>query len=80
MKSDASLKTIPVVIQTTSTNPEDIATSYELQANSYLKKPEEWDTFRNLVRSLNDFWITHAILPSYQEGERAIPRGKLTKS
>jgi chemotaxis family two-component system response regulator Rcp1 len=69
MKGDAHLKSIPVVILTTSTNPVDIATSYELQANSYLKKPEEWQAFEKLVRSLNDFWITHAILPGYKEGK-----------
>src|ERR1700734_3283697 len=63
MKGDALLKTIPVVILTTSTNPADIATSYELKANSYLKKSEEWDAFEILVRSLNGFWITHATSP-----------------
>jgi CheY-like chemotaxis protein len=67
MKGDALLRSIPVVILTTSTNPVDIATSYELQANCYLQKPEEWGAFQNLVRSLNDFWITHAILPNRPE-------------
>jgi chemotaxis family two-component system response regulator Rcp1 len=66
MKSDALLKTIPVIILTTSTNPLDIATSYELQANSYLKKPTEWEGFQELVKSLNSFWLTHSILPGYR--------------
>ena len=42
----------------------------ELQANCSLKKPEAWEAFEKFVRSLNDFWITHAILPGYREGER----------
>ena len=70
MKSDALLKTIPVIILTTSTNPLDIATSYELQANSYLKKPTEWEGFQELVKSLNSFWLTHSILPGHQHDEQ----------
>jgi hypothetical protein len=42
----------------------DIARSYELQANCYLNKPVLLDSFENVVKSINDFWLTKATLPS----------------
>jgi len=63
IKADASLKTIPTIILTTSEAEADIVKSYQLQANSYLSKPVQLDQFENLVRSINDFWLTKAKLP-----------------
>jgi two-component system, chemotaxis family, response regulator Rcp1 len=63
IKSNERLKTIPTVILTTSEGEEDIERSYLLQANCYLTKPVEFDAFENLVRSINDFWLTKATLP-----------------
>lgn len=63
IKQDPSLTTIPTVILTTSEAEADILKSYELRANSYLSKPVELDKFENLVRSINDFWLTKAKLP-----------------
>jgi chemotaxis family two-component system response regulator Rcp1 len=63
IKEDASLKTIPTVILTTSEAEADIAKCYELQANCYLSKPGQLDAFENLVRSINDFWLTKVKLP-----------------
>lgn len=63
IKADDSLKTIPTVILTTSDAEVDIIKSYELQANSYLSKPVEFDAFQNLVKSINDFWLIKAKLP-----------------
>lgn len=63
IKDDDNLKTIPTVILTTSVAEVDIATSYELRANSYLSKPVQLDEFQNLVKSINDFWMTKAKLP-----------------
>ena len=37
--------------------------SYQLQANCYLTKPVQFDEFANLVRSINDFWLTKVKLP-----------------
>jgi len=64
IKGDANLKTIPTVILTTSAAEVDIARSYELQANCYLNKPVLLDSFENVVKSINDFWLTKATLPS----------------
>ena len=63
IKEDASLKTIPTVILTTSGAEADIARSYQLQANCYLCKPVQLEAFENLVKSINDFWLTTAKLP-----------------
>ena len=63
IKEDAALRMIPTVILTTSEAEADILKSYELRANSYLSKPVELDAFENLVKSINDFWLTKAKLP-----------------
>jgi chemotaxis family two-component system response regulator Rcp1 len=63
IKADATLKSIPVVILTTSASQTDIVESYKLQANCYLSKPVELDAFESLVVSINDFWLTRAKLP-----------------
>ena len=63
IKEDASLKTIPTVILTTSEAEADILKSYQLQANCYLSKPAQLDAFESLVKSINDFWLTKVKLP-----------------
>jgi CheY-like chemotaxis protein len=63
IKSDDNLKTIPTVILTTSVAKEDIEQSYQLQVNCYLSKPVQFDEFENLVKSINDFWLTTVKLP-----------------
>jgi CheY-like chemotaxis protein len=63
IKADDNLKTIPTVILTTSEAEADIVKSYELQANSYLSKPVQFDAFQSLVKSINDFWLIKAKLP-----------------
>jgi CheY-like chemotaxis protein len=63
IKVDESLKTIPTVILTTSESETDIVKSYELQANSYLSKPAQFDAFEALVKSINEFWLVRAKLP-----------------
>lgn len=63
IKGDENLKTIPTVILTTSEAEADILTSYKLQANCYLNKPVELQDFEELVKSINDFWLTMVKLP-----------------
>jgi two-component system, chemotaxis family, response regulator Rcp1 len=62
IKGDIELKAIPVVILTTSEADSDITRSYQLQANCYLTKPVRLEEFEDLVRSVNDFWLTKAKL------------------
>ena len=68
IKEDESLKTIPTVILTTSEAEVDIVKSYQLQANCYLSKPVQLDAFENIVKSINDFWLTKVKLPRRQNG------------
>jgi CheY-like chemotaxis protein len=63
IKNDENLKAIPTIILTTSNAEEDIARSYELQANCYLSKPVQLDEFEAVVKSINDFWLNRAKLP-----------------
>jgi response regulator RpfG family c-di-GMP phosphodiesterase len=67
IKADENLKSIPTLILTTSDAQADIATSYKLQANCYLSKPVELDAFENLVKSINEFWLTRAKLSHQRE-------------
>jgi chemotaxis family two-component system response regulator Rcp1 len=64
IKGDYELKTIPTIILTTSEADADIETSYQLNANCYLSKPVQLYAFDRLVKSINDFWLTKASLPS----------------
>jgi len=64
IKEDHQLSLIPTVILTTSAAEEDVVTSYQLKANCYLCKPVQLDAFESLVKSINDFWLTKAKLPS----------------
>ena len=71
IKEDPSLKMIPTVILTTSEAEADIVRSYELQANCYLNKPVQLEEFENLVKSINDFWLTKVKLPQQKKTPRA---------
>jgi two-component system, chemotaxis family, response regulator Rcp1 len=63
IKADDGLKLIPIIILTTSASPDDVQDCYKLQANSYLCKPVGFELFENLVKSINNFWLTNALLP-----------------
>jgi chemotaxis family two-component system response regulator Rcp1 len=63
IKEDHGLKTIPTIVLTMSDAEDDIVNSYKLQANCYLRKPVELAAFENLVKSINDFWLTKVKLP-----------------
>jgi CheY-like chemotaxis protein len=64
IKSDATLRRIPVIILTTSQADDDIQRAYDLNANCYVTKPADFDQFTSVVRCLNEFWLTVARLPS----------------
>ncbi|MFZ3047202.1 MAG: response regulator [Desulfatirhabdiaceae bacterium] len=70
IKNDDNLKRIPVVILTTSSSEADVFKSYNLHANCYITKPIDLDQFINVVKSIEDFWLTIVKLPngSGQEG------------
>ena len=63
IKNDRELKSIPVVILTSSQAEEDIAATYGLHANCYVTKPVDLDEFVKVVRSVDDFWLSVVKLP-----------------
>mgnify|MGYP003474337955 CR=1 FL=1 len=64
IKSDERLRSIPVVVLTTSESEADIFKSYDLGASCYISKPVGFDDFLKVVRSLEDFWFTVVKMPS----------------
>lgn len=63
LKADANLKTIPVVVLTTSASEIDIMHSYELHANCYITKPVDFGQFAKVVKSIENFWLSVVTLP-----------------
>jgi len=63
IKDDPDLKRIPVVILTTSQDEKDILKMYSLHANCYITKPVDLDQFINVIKSIEDFWLTVVKLP-----------------
>jgi CheY-like chemotaxis protein len=63
LKSDPILKTIPIIVLTTSRAEEDILRSYELHANCYITKPVDFKQFINVVKSIENFWLSVITLP-----------------
>jgi two-component system, chemotaxis family, response regulator Rcp1 len=63
IKSDESLKRIPVVVLTASKDEEDILQSYNLHANCYITKPMDLHQFVRVVRAIEHFWLTIVKLP-----------------
>jgi len=64
IKEDPDLKSIPVVILTTSKAEEDILKTYKLHANCYITKPVDLEQFVTVVNYIEDFWLAIVKLPS----------------
>jgi two-component system, chemotaxis family, response regulator Rcp1 len=64
VKADKNLKCIPVVVLTCSKSEEDILRAYGLHANCYITKPVDFEQFRKVVNSVEDFWFTVVSLPT----------------
>lgn len=64
IKEDPELRRIPVVVLTTSRAEEDIVRSYNLHANCYIVKPVDLEQFINVIKTIDDFWLTVVQLPS----------------
>lgn len=63
IKADEALRSIPVVVLTTSDAEEDILRSYDLHANAYVTKPVDFDRFIDVVRQIDDFFVSVVKLP-----------------
>jgi chemotaxis family two-component system response regulator Rcp1 len=67
IKGDERLKTIPVVVLTTSADEQDVARAYNQHANCYITKPVDLEQFLRVVHSIEDFWLTLVRLPAIGE-------------
>ena len=63
IKSDPELASIPVVVLTTSEAEDDVLSSYSLHANAYVTKPVDFERFIEVVRQIDDFFVTVVRLP-----------------
>jgi two-component system response regulator len=63
IKADPNLKSIPIVVLTTSNDEEDILKAYNLNANCYVVKPVGFDNFMQAIQSIKHFWFSVVTLP-----------------
>ncbi len=68
IKADPALRPIPVVILTTSSDEADVEETYRQYANCYIIKPVDFPQFIQVVRSIEDFWLTVVRLPKASAG------------
>jgi CheY-like chemotaxis protein len=67
LKSDDDLKSIPVVVLSSSRHPADVARSYALHANAYMVKPVELDDFSAMIRTIDICFLRLAAVPEADE-------------
>lgn len=65
IKAHPELRKIPVVVLTTSMSETDVDTAYSLGANTFLRKPENFNLFLKSMKSLKHFWLEVSILPRF---------------
>lgn len=62
IKSDASLRSIPVIVLSTSQSDDDVCHAYDLQANCFISKPADLHEFNQVIHSIERFWLHTASL------------------
>jgi chemotaxis family two-component system response regulator Rcp1 len=65
IKADAKLKSIPVIVLTSSNAEQDIAHAYSLHANCYITKPADFTRFKEVIQSIETFWFGNVTLPPH---------------
>lgn len=68
VRADPRTRLLPVVVLTSSDEDEDVLSSYRAGANSYVRKPVQFDAFASAVSDLGRFWIQHAQSPLRTRG------------
>jgi|SRR5579859_3703706 len=63
IKGDPALRSIPVIVLTSSNAPEDVLKMYALQANCYIAKPVDFNEFISVAKAIEGFWFGIASLP-----------------
>jgi len=64
IKAEPALRSIPIVVLTTSQADEDVVKAYDLHVNCYITKPIDLAQFLNVVKAIEDFWLTIVKLPA----------------
>lgn len=64
MKKDPALKAIPVIMLTTSSADSDVQESYDNHANCYVIKPVDLNKFMEVIRSIEEYWVSIVKLPN----------------
>jgi two-component system, chemotaxis family, response regulator Rcp1 len=67
VKTDPTLRCIPIIMLTTSDAPQDILRAYDLQANCYVTKPSDLEEFHRVMNTIRDFCLTVVKLPPRDE-------------
>jgi chemotaxis family two-component system response regulator Rcp1 len=71
MLKDESLKSLPVVILTTSEQAEEVLKMYKMRCSSYIVKPVDFEQFLKVVRAITEYWFTVVVLPKGASTEKA---------
>jgi two-component system, chemotaxis family, response regulator Rcp1 len=71
IKSDPGLGSIPVVMLTTSSAEQDELRSYNLPADCYITRPMDLEQFLEVVRCIEEFWVSIVVLPARRSGQQA---------
>jgi CheY-like chemotaxis protein len=80
IKTDPGLKTIPVVVLTTSRAEQDVLQAYQHHANCYVTKPVDFEQFCSVVRSIDSFWLMLVTLPGNPRTAPADPNDRADAS
>ncbi len=67
VKSDEELKSLPIIMLTTSSSPKDIESAYANHVNSYITKPINVNDFLEVVSRIEKFWINIVTLPTIKQ-------------
>jgi chemotaxis family two-component system response regulator Rcp1 len=68
IKSDDALKSIPVIVLSSSTTADDISRAYALNANCFARKPMNIDLFIDVIKGIQEFWFKTVVLPPSSTG------------
>ena len=76
LKSDPALKSLPVIVLSSSSLETDIREAYDMNASCYIVKPPDLEGFFNVAKNLKEFWFSQVRLPSRPPGERWQRKGE----
>jgi two-component system response regulator len=63
IRTDDTFRSVPVVVLTTSTRPEDVRALYAAGANTYIEKPRDFKHFVEVLKTIRHYWLDTALLP-----------------